>query len=118
MTTIAPEALEHRSCGRIIAKLHGDLPELAQPARSSDFSNALFLLTDDVREAAMALAGIEDFLVQAEALLVESKLGPAIERLLSDNDLGERVEVLEENLAALVRSLVRLKAASAPRPAQ
>ena len=94
---------------------------LAADASSSELCNQLFLLGDDVREAALGVAGIEAFLVEVQGLLSKAGLCEGdVDVILAHDDTSDRLDELEDALGGLRRSLLRAREALAatPRAAQ
>lgn len=74
----------------------------------------LYFVGDELRESALAVGGIEGFLVEVEAALRKAHPSVAgVDKLLIEADLDERVASLDDALGSLVRSLERLRAALA-----
>jgi len=92
--------------------LKGEAPQAA--TTSSELSNLLYFVGDDLRESAMAVGGIESFLVKVEALLADPKMtAEAIAGLGRYADIAQRVDDLGDVLDSLCRSLFRLQEAIA-----
>ena len=90
---------------------------LAPAAASSELGNQLFMLGDDVREAALCLAGIESFLVDVQSLLATDGLRQRdLAELLHRDDTATRLDELEDALAGLRRSLHRTCTELPPEP--
>jgi len=74
-----------------------DLPDLA---------NLILFLDDDLRESAIAMGGIEAFLLEAQRVLQQSSLAPDdLARLVEEARVNERIALLEDALASLRRSM-------------
>jgi hypothetical protein len=89
--------------------LTGEPGEAAGEAASSDAEHLRLFVADDLREAALALGGIERFLVEVEGAVVT---GPSTEELLdvlAGTDLEDRLDELSNALCGLARSLDRLR---------
>ena len=71
----------------------------------------MLLSGDDLREAALALAGIENFLCAADRVLDGAPAPGDIEKLLAGADIGDRLEDLDAALGSLVQGLRHLRAA-------
>ena len=96
--------------------LSGDPPKgAAEPAHptATDLEHILYFVGDDLREAALAVGGIERFLLAIEETVGSGDDPGAIEGLLAEVDVERRVAELDGALAALVGSLARLAAARA-----
>ena len=87
---------------------------VAAPAldpRNSELDNLLLFVADDLREPALAVGGIEAFLVEVEDLLGRSDLGTEhLSELLGAHDVEHRVAEMDDALASLLRSLRRVRA--------
>lgn len=87
--------------------------------QSSELSNLLFFVGDDLREAALAVGGIEAFLVKVEELLGGGQLSArAVGELERYVEVNQRVEHLGDALDSLCRSLYRLREALATEPSE
>ncbi len=94
--------------------LSGDPPKTAvAPAAPTDLEHILYFVGDDLREAALAVGGIERFLLSVEEAVRAAAEPGALEGLLAGAGLERRVAELDDALAALVGSLARLVAARA-----
>ena len=93
--------------------LRDEAPAAAGIAPSAEVQNRLLLSGDDLREAAVALAGIEAFLCAADALLDGEPAPSDVEQLLSGADLGDRLHDLDAALGSLVQGLRHLRGALA-----
>lgn len=83
---------------------------LAADASSSELCNQLFLLGDDVREAALGVARIESFLVDVQQLLGKSGLHKSdLEALLARDNTADQLDELEDALSGVRRSLLRTR---------
>jgi|GEM_PF-2777233 len=90
--------------------LRGEPPQAS--ASSSELSNLLYFVGDDLREAAMAVGGIEAFLVAVEELLADPAVSAAaVGELDSYAQVNERIERLGDSMDSLCRSLYRLRRA-------
>lgn len=103
--------------------LSGDPPNGAAesaPPTATDLEHILYFVGDDLREAALAVGGIEKFLLAVEEAAGAKDDPGALEGLLAEADVEGRIADLDGALAALVGSLARLAAArrrSAPESA-
>jgi hypothetical protein len=78
--------------------------------RSSHLDNLLHFVGDDLREAALSVAGVEAYLLRVqEALALPVVAHGDLETLVTDCDLEERIADLDGALASLVGSLNRLR---------
>ncbi len=84
--------------------------EPAQPT-ATDLEHILYFVGDDLREAALAVGGIERFLLAVEEAVRAGGDPEALEGLLGEADVDGRIADLDGALAALVGSLARLAAA-------
>jgi hypothetical protein len=83
----------------------------AEQAPTTEVANRMLLSGDDLREAALALSGIEAFLCAADRLLDGAPAPAEIEKLLAGADIGGRLEDLDAALGSLVSELRHLRAA-------
>jgi hypothetical protein len=75
-------------------------------------SNQLFMLGDDIRESALALAGIEAYLARVQTLMHQSGLSKReVHSLIHQEAVDDHVGELDDALQRLQRTLVRLKLA-------
>ena len=93
--------------------MRDEAPAAIGIAASAEVQNRLLLSGDDLREAAVALAGIEAFLCAADALLDGEPAPVDVEQLLAGADLGDRLQDLDAALGSLVQGLAHLRAALA-----
>jgi hypothetical protein len=85
-------------------------------ARSSQLDNLLHFVGDDLREAGLAVAGVEAFLLRVQDCLAQPVVSDGdLEALISGSDLEDRIGDLDTALASLVGSLNRLRAEVAAR---
>ena len=71
-----------------------------------DLANLILFLDDDLRESAIAMGGIEAFLLEAQRVLQQSSLAPDdLARLVEEARVNERIALLEDALASLRRSM-------------
>ena len=71
-----------------------------------DLENLILFLGDDLRESALAVGGIEAYLVRAQAALERTDLVPQELRALADDgEVVERFELLADALGSLRRSI-------------
>ncbi|HTM21706.1 MAG TPA: hypothetical protein VL172_14390 [Kofleriaceae bacterium] len=81
------------------------------PAPTSEVANRVLLSGDDLREAALALSGIEAFLCAADQILEGAPAPDDIEKLLAGADIGDRLADLDAALGSLVQGLRHLRVA-------
>jgi hypothetical protein len=94
-----------RARDRLLTGEPGETPAEA----TSDAEHLRLFVADDLREAALALGGIERFLVEVEGAVAA---GPSTEELLdvlAGTDLEDRLGELSDALCGLARSLDRLR---------
>jgi hypothetical protein len=89
--------------------LRDENPEPA--ATTSEVANRVLLSGDDLREAALALSGIEAFLCAADRVLDGAPAPADIEKLLAGADIGDRLADLDAALGSLVQGLSHLRVA-------
>jgi hypothetical protein len=71
-----------------------------------ELQNLVLFLADDLRESALAVGGIEAFLLRAQALLERQELGADELRALVDDDVVvEKIDLLWDALSSLKRSM-------------
>jgi hypothetical protein len=71
-----------------------------------ELRNLLLFVDDDLRETAVALGGIESFLVNAQELIErEDVTGEELRRLASDLGIDGQLDYLGETLASLRRRM-------------
>ena len=71
-----------------------------------ELRNVVLFLGDDLRESALAVGGIEAFLLDAQRVLEKPDLtAEELARLLSNDRIGDRLELLADALASLRRSM-------------
>ena len=92
-----------RARDRIMA---GDSTPAAALRDRPDLENLVLFLDDDLRESAIAVGGIEAFLLEAQRVLEKPDLAPdELRRLVEDARVIERLSLLEDALASLRRSM-------------
>jgi hypothetical protein len=78
-------------------------------ASRAELQNLLLFVDDDLRETALAIGGIESFLLQALALLEREDISrDELAALAGDADVLERIDSLAETLISLRRRLGRI----------
>src|SRR5215468_1747275 len=71
-----------------------------------DLANLILFLADDLRESALAVGGIEAYLVRAKAVLEKRELAIAeLRELVEDGDVLQRFDLLHDALGSLRRSM-------------
>jgi hypothetical protein len=96
-------APKRRLRDRLVEREGTNNPSLAE---RYELTNLLLLIDDDLRETALALAGIEHFLADALRLLDREGVRPTeLVRLAQDGDVLDRMDTLAETLTALRRRL-------------
>lgn len=92
-----------RARDRILAGQTAPSPVLSQ---RYDLQNLVLFLGDDLRESAMAMGGIEAFLLHARVLLEKTDLTHGdLEILLAKDDVAARIDLLSDALSSLRRSV-------------
>lgn len=89
--------------------LSGEAPALAEEPASSDLEHLMYFVGDDLRAAAMAVGGIERFLLAAERQLAEGPDADELADLVDDAAVDDRLGDLECALGSLVHALERLR---------
>ncbi len=71
-----------------------------------ELQNLILFLADDLRESALAVNGIEAFLLRAQALLEKADVNPGeLRELVDDDQVVERIDLLWDALSSLRRSM-------------
>ena len=92
-----------RARDRILAG--STLPSPTIAARH-ELKNLILFLSDDLRECALAVGGIEAFLLRAQELLEKPELGAAeLRDIVDDRQVLERFDLLADALSSLRRSM-------------
>ena len=74
-----------------------------------ELENLILFLADDLRESAMAVGGIESFLVRAQRALEKPELTmQELHAIADDRDIDERFELLADALGSLRRSMKQI----------
>lgn len=77
-----------------------------------ELANLILFLGDDLRESALALSGIESFLLEAQRLLEAPDLtAERLRALVEDPDLAARIDLLWDALSSLRRSMNQIQLA-------
>ncbi len=72
----------------------------------AELQNMILFLADDLRESALAMGGIESFVMRAQRALENPELGAEELRALVDDDaVMERMDLLSDALTSLRRSM-------------
>jgi hypothetical protein len=71
-----------------------------------ELQNLILFLSDDLRESALAVGGIESFLVRAQSMLEKPDLTPdELASLVEDAEVVERFDLLWDAITSLRRSM-------------
>jgi hypothetical protein len=98
--------LGRRARDRVIAAASPQSPVIRGRA---ELANLILFLGDDLRESALAVGGIEAFLVKAQRALERPELVPdELAALVDDRDVLERFELLADALGSLRRSMKQI----------
>src|SRR5262245_16324956 len=74
-----------------------------------ELSNLVLFLADDLREAALAVGGIESFLYRARSVLEKTTLEPDdLRALVEDREVFERFDLLSDAIGSLRRSMAAI----------
>jgi hypothetical protein len=74
-----------------------------------ELDNLVLFLGDDLRESALAMGGIESFMLRAQQALESPDLTPEeLRRLLEEGDVAERMDLLWDALSSLRRSMAQI----------
>ncbi len=72
----------------------------------AELQNMILFLADDLRESALAMGGIESFVMRAQRVLEHPDLSVAdLEGLVADQDVLERMDLLWDALGSLRKSM-------------
>lgn len=92
-----------RARDRILAG--ATVPSAALAARH-ELQNMILFLADDLRESALAVGGIEAFVLRAQQILEKPDLTPEeLRALVEDDGVVERMDLLWDALSSLRRSM-------------
>ena len=84
-------------------------PKTQALERANDVENLILFIDDDLRETALAVAGIEGYLVNTLKMLEQERLNRAdVHTLATDTIVLEQLDLLTETLESLRRRMVRL----------
>jgi hypothetical protein len=84
----------------------GDTTPAASLRGRPELENHVLFLDDDLRESAIAVGGIEAFLLEAKRVLEKPDLAPdELQRLVEDSRIPDRIALLEDALGSLFRSM-------------
>lgn len=82
-----------------------------------ELENLILFLADDLRESAMAVGGIESFLVRAQRALEKPELTISeLHAIADDREVDERFELLADALGSLRRSMKQIVDSLESRP--
>jgi hypothetical protein len=82
-----------------------------------ELANLILFLSDDLRECALAVGGIESFLVRAQRALESPKLTAAeLATIVDDKQVIDRFELLSDALGSLRRSMALIHDSLESRP--
>jgi hypothetical protein len=74
-----------------------------------ELENLVLFLGDDLRESALAMGGIEAFMLRAQQVLESPDLTPdELRTLLEEGDVAERMDLLWDALSSLRRSMAQI----------
>ena len=80
-----------------------------QKLRSEEVKNLAMFLGDDLRESAVAMGGLENFLVHAQKALAEKDLSAGeLRALVQDDEVVARLELLSDAISSLRQSMSRI----------
>jgi hypothetical protein len=95
-----------RARDRILA---GDTMPSPVIAGRNDLQNLVLFLSDDLRECALAVGGIEAFLLRAQRVLEKTDLGAAeLRAIVDDRRVLEKFDLLADALGSLRRSMAAI----------
>ena len=84
----------------------GDTTPAASLRELPELENHVLFLDDDLRESAIAVGGIEAFLLEAKRVLEKPDLAPdELRRLVESSRIADRIALLEDALGSLFRSM-------------
>ena len=115
----APEGLERRRSGRRARARDRLMDRGTRPTRTNrrlvglrNIENLLLFIDDDLRETALAITRVEDFLTLTLSTLESDDLRREhIQALSRDAEVLENLDMLGENLESLRRRLAKLSSA-------
>jgi hypothetical protein len=77
----------------------------------AELQNMILFLSDDLRESALAMGGIEAFVMKAQKVLEKPELGvDDLRGLTDDQDVLERMDLLWDALGSLRKSMALIHA--------
>jgi hypothetical protein len=98
-----------RARDRLMDRATRSYPVAAPLARVDDVENLLLFIDDDLRETALAMARIEEFLVRTLGLLEQSTLHrEVVHDLASDTTVLDQLDLLNETVESLRRRMAKL----------
>jgi hypothetical protein len=88
-----------------------DLPDAVPAAARGEIGNLMLFVSDDLRQAGLAVGGLEAFLLAVQQYLDADEPTPAaLEALLGGCDTDAHLQQLDDTLYALRRSMLALYA--------
>ncbi len=101
--------LRRRASDRIFDRASSSYPQTEALSQVHNLENLLLFIDDDLRETALGLRHIEDYLIQTVGLLERERLTRAeVHALAADDRVLEHVDTMVETLESLRRRLARL----------
>jgi len=98
-----------RASDRIFDRASGSYPQTEALSQVRNLENLILFIDDDMRETALGLRHIEDYLIQTVGLLERRRLTRAdVQAVASDERVLEHVDTMVETLESLRRRLARL----------
>ena len=100
-----------RASDRIFDRASASYPQTEALSQVRNLENVILFIDDDLRETALGLRHIEDYLIQTVGLLERPRLTRAdVHAIASDDRVLEHVDTMVETLESLRRRLARLAA--------
>jgi hypothetical protein len=85
------------------------IPHAVPVERRAELTNLVLFVADELRESALAVGGIESYLARVQDLLDRKDLTAAeLAAAVADDDVESRLQLLDDALAALRRSMSQL----------
>jgi hypothetical protein len=98
-----------RARDRLLEGRAAAVPDSVPAERRGELQNVMLFVGDDLRESALAVGGIETFLVHAQRLLERPDVSAdELAALVEDGDLDRRLQALDDAVTALRRSVSAL----------
>ena len=98
-----------RASDRIFDRASSSYPQTEALSKVRNLENLILFIDDDLRETALGLRHIEDYLIQTVGLLECKRLTRAqVHALAADDRVLEHVDTMVETLESLRRRLSRL----------